>query len=100
MRPQPRGRTRHETLPREIDARLSIFAVCRPHAHAPLPRPPLSPHLRSFILLLIQRWHYPVDVTRRNEFGTSKLDEELAAERAKGLQRKVRRGKYEKRVPL
>jgi hypothetical protein len=41
-----------------------------------------------------------VDVTRRNEFGTSKLDEELAAERAKGLQRKVRRGKYEKRVPL
>lgn len=51
-----------------------------------------------FVLLIFQRWTYPVDKTRKNEYGTSAIDEEVAAARKRGEQRVVRRGKYEKRV--
>lgn len=48
-----------------------------------------------FVMLIIQRYQYPVDKTRKNEYGTSGLDEELKKHRLKGLPRKVMRDKYE-----
>jgi hypothetical protein len=47
-----------------------------------------------FVMLIIQRYQYPVDKTRKNEYGTSGLDEELKVHRLKGLPRKVMRDKY------
>jgi hypothetical protein len=32
-----------------------------------------------FLIVLYQRWLYPVDKTRRNEFGQAGTDEEVAA---------------------
>jgi len=49
-----------------------------------------------FILLLVQRWYYPIDVTRKNEYGTSKLDEEVDAALKRGEKRVCRRSKYDK----
>jgi hypothetical protein len=50
------------------------------------------------VLLLIQRWYYPIDPSRKNEYGTSALDAEVAAALARGEKRTCRRGKYDKRV--
>jgi hypothetical protein len=57
-----------------------------------------------FFIYLYQRWIYPVDKTRRNEFGTSAIDQEsvtAANEALKSVQRvagvvKSRRGKRER----
>jgi hypothetical protein len=51
-----------------------------------------------FVMLIIQRYQYPVDKTRKNEYGTSGLDEELKVHRSKGLPRKVMRDKYATRA--
>lgn len=51
-----------------------------------------------FLIYLYQRWIYPVDRNRRNEFGTSADDLEVAAARAKGEARVPRRSKWEKRT--
>jgi hypothetical protein len=50
-----------------------------------------------FLCLLGQRWYYPVDATRKNEYGTSKLDEEIAASIRRGEARVCRRDKYMRR---
>jgi len=51
-----------------------------------------------FVIYLYQRWIYPVDRARRNEFGSSGLDYDVMAARARGEQRVARRGKLEKRA--
>ncbi len=39
-----------------------------------------------------------MDKTRKNEYGSSKIDEEVATARKRGEKRVARRSKYEKRV--
>lgn len=50
-----------------------------------------------FVLYLVQRWQYPVDAARKNEFGASGNDYENAEARKRGLKRVVRRAKTERR---
>lgn len=50
-----------------------------------------------FVIFLYQRWIYPVDKTRVNEYGMSGEDYELAAARKRGEQRKPRRSKWDVR---
>jgi hypothetical protein len=51
-----------------------------------------------FIIYLVQRWLYPVDKSRKNEFGASAFDYENAEARRKGLARVLRRGKLARRA--
>lgn len=55
-----------------------------------------------FFIYLYQRWIYPVDMKRTNEFGTSGDDVVLSEERARGIKRASRRDKGDRRlfVPL
>ena len=50
-----------------------------------------------FIIYIVQRWLYPVDAARKNEFGASGIDYENQELRAKGMRRVARRGKMERR---
>jgi hypothetical protein len=50
-----------------------------------------------FIVLMYQRWIYPIDPSRRNEFGTSAEDVQNAEARRRGEKRVVRRGKLDRR---
>ena len=51
-----------------------------------------------FVLLIVQRYQYPIDVSRKNEYGTSALDEQVSQQRKRGERRVCRRGKYETRA--
>lgn len=51
-----------------------------------------------FIIFIIQRFSYPVDKTRRNEFGTSAQDVERMESIKRGLAREPTRPKREKRA--
>ena len=48
-------------------------------------------------MLIGQRWAYPIDPTRRNEFGTSAADVAAAEARARGEKRVAARGKLQRR---
>lgn len=50
-----------------------------------------------FLIYLAQRWLYPVDKSRKNEFGASGLDYENAEARKRGLKRVLGRAKLERR---
>ena len=50
-----------------------------------------------FIIYLAQRWLYPVDKSRKNEFGASGEDYETMQARKAGLRRAVRRAKTDRR---
>jgi hypothetical protein len=50
-----------------------------------------------FFIYLYQRWIYPVDKARRNEFGSSAEDYELVAARQRGERRASKRAKLERR---
>jgi len=47
-----------------------------------------------FLIFLYQRWIYPVDQLRKNEYGASGADYHAAAARAAGQQRVPLRSKY------
>jgi hypothetical protein len=47
-----------------------------------------------FLLLIAQRYTYPVDKSRKNEYGTSALDEQVRELRARGEARRCERSKY------
>lgn len=74
-------------------------------ASVPLTAPtythPTHPSPRSddviFLVYLAQRWLYPVDKSRKNEFGASGLDYENAEARRRGLKRTLGRAKLERR---
>ena len=51
-----------------------------------------------FMLLIIQRYQYPIDLSRKNEYGTSALDEQVSQQRKRGERRTCRRGKLETRA--
>ena len=53
-----------------------------------------------FFIYLYQRWIYPVDKSRKNEFGASAEDYDDAALRSAGVRRECRRGKRDKRPDL
>ena len=51
-----------------------------------------------FVLLIIQRYQYPVDASRKNEYGTSALDEQISRARKQGERRACTRPKLQTRV--
>ena len=51
-----------------------------------------------FMLLIIQRDQYPIDLSRKNEYGTSARDEQVSQQRKRGERRVCRRGTYETRA--
>lgn len=51
-----------------------------------------------FVIFLYQKWKYPVDPTRKNEFGASEYDYSLAEARKKGIRAPPPRGKYDRLV--
>ena len=46
-------------------------------------------------MYLYQRWIYPIDKARVNEYGSSAQDYEFAEAKAKGQRRECKRGKYD-----
>jgi hypothetical protein len=71
-----------------------------PHAtHSPRPTRQVLRDDVIFLVFLYQRWIYPVDLLRKNEYGASGADYTAAAARAAGQRRVPLRSKYDVRAP-